>query len=409
MSVLSELVGQGTFDEFRTFVQELATTEGRLVVSGAILFLTLLVAVLIAPFLIRKSSAKIRKQLPEGRTAGAVDAVADYIPTTIGGFFLRVIQIVLLGAAVIALLIVWGLVEVAVTLLQFVGISLPLFGQVFLTIILFLFAYIASDLLRETIEELSHDADRITDHQQEIVIRMANLGILVFAVTAALTLWGLDLSGLLVGAGFLGIVVGMAARQTLGSMIAGFVLMFSRPFTIGDWVEIDKHEGIVTDITIMNTRLRNFDGEYIVIPNDIANNRTVTNRSEQGHLRLRVEVGIDYETDPDHAETVALEAIREVEAVADTPPPAVVPTGFGDSEITLEMRFWIDRPAPPRRWRAIREVIHRVKDRFDDEDITIPYPQRQLSNRGKQNGFRVPETNNESENGDARLDTPAEE
>jgi small-conductance mechanosensitive channel len=409
MSVLSGFVGQGQFDEFRAFIEELATTEGRLAVSGAILLLTLLVTVLIAPVLLGRVGAGLRDRLPEGRATGAIDLLSEYIPTTIGGFFLRLIQLTLIGTAVIALLVVWGLVDVAIQLLTIVGFSLPLVAQLFLTVLLFLFAYIASDLLGETIQELGEDASRVTDHQQEIVKRMVNLGVLALAVMAALTLWGLNLSGLLVGAGFLGIVVGMAARQTLGSMIAGFVLMFSRPFTIGDWVEIGSHEGIVTNITIMNTRLRNFDGESIVIPNDIASNRAVTNRSEQGHLRLRLEVGIDYETDPDHAERVALEAIESVESVAASPPPDVVPTGFGNSEVVLEMRFWIDRPTPPRKWRTIRGVINSVKSRFEEEDITIPFPQRELSARGEAGGFRIPDSEGRGESTGHQVETPTED
>jgi small-conductance mechanosensitive channel len=204
-----------------------------------------------------------------------------------------------------------------------------------------------------------------------------------------LTLWGVNLSGLLVGAGFLGIVVGMAARQTLGSLIAGFVLMFARPFTIGDWVEIGNHEGIVTNITIMNTRMKNFDGEAIILPNDRVSNEPITNRSTQGHLRLRVDVSVDYETDTEHAEQVSLDAIREATPVADAPPPQVVPKQFGDSAIVLELRFWIDRPTPARKWRAVSEVVTGVKRAFEAEGIKIPFPQRELSDRPTDAGISV--------------------
>ena len=181
----------------------------------------------------------------------------------------------------------------------------------------------------------------------------------------------------------------MAARQTLGSLIAGFVLMFSRPFTIGDWVEIGGHEGIVTNITIMNTRMKNFDGESIIIPNDRVSNQAITNRSSQGHLRLRVDVGVDYGTDPEHAERVAVEAISEARPVSESPAPQVIPKAFGDSAIVLELRFWIDHPTPARKWRAVSEVIHAVKADFEAEGIKIPFPQRELSGRAETGGFQV--------------------
>ena len=392
MSAVAAAVGQISFGEFQSYIEELATTEGRLVISGTILFLTLLIAVLIAPTIIRWTGTQFRSRFPEGRAVTAIDLISEYVPTTIGGFILRLIQVTLFGVALLALLVIWGLIDVAGSVLEFVGISIPVVTRTGLTGLIVLFAYIASDLLKNSIKELSNGANRVTDHQQEIVIRLGTLAVFAFAITASLTLWGLDLSGLLVGAGFLGIVVGMAARQTLGSMIAGFVLMFSRPFTIGDWVEIEGDQGIVTDITIMNTRMRNFDGESIVMPNDRVSNAAVTNRNEQGHLRIRVEVGIDYDTDPAFAEEIALEEIESVDSVTNSPPPAVVPTGFGDSAVVLEMRFWIDRPSPPRRWRATRAVIHNVKERFEKEGIGIPFPQRTLSDRSEGSSVRMPET-----------------
>ncbi|PSP49566.1 mechanosensitive ion channel protein, partial [Halobacteriales archaeon QH_1_68_42] len=213
----------------------------------------------------------------------------------------------------------------------------------------------------------------------------------LFAVVGLglLTVWGTELRGLLVGAGFLGIVVGLAARQTLGSMLAGFVLMFSRPFTIGDWVRVGDQDGIVTDITIFNTRLENFDGEFVVIPNDKVSNQAIINRSQKGLLRLRVDVGIDYADDPDHAKQVALEAISDLPEVVNAPPPQVFPKSFGDSAVVMEMRFWIDHPTPPRKWKAVSAVVTSVKEAFEAEGIKIPFPQQELSGRAETGGFRV--------------------
>jgi small-conductance mechanosensitive channel len=383
------VVGQVAFERLHTFLEELATTEGRLAVSAVVLVVTVLSAALVVPYLIRMTSATIRNRLLPDRAAAAVDVFTGYIPTTVSGIFLRSIQLTLVVVGFLALLIVWGLVDVVLTVVQFIDVSLDLVIQLLVTFGLLLVAYVAMRLLADVVEQFSEGADRVTDHQQEIILRVGNLGVTAFAITALLTLWGIDLSGLLVGAGFLGIVVGLAARQTLGSMIAGFVLMFSRPFTIGDWVAVGDNEGIVTDITIMNTRLKNFDGESIIMPNDTVSNRPITNRSEQGHLRIRIDVGVDYESDPEHAEDVALEAIAEVDSVALAPPPQVVPKSFGDSAIILELRFWIDRPTPPRRWRATTAVIHAVKEAFEREGIKIPYPQRELSGRAETGGFRV--------------------
>ncbi|MFC6976988.1 mechanosensitive ion channel family protein [Halomicroarcula sp. GCM10025709] len=119
--------------------------------------------------------------------------------------------------------------------------------------------------------------------------------------------------------------------------------MLSRPFAIGDWVRIGDHEGFITEITINNVRLRNLDGEHVVLPNEAVNNRTIINRSIEGKLRLRVEVGIDYDVDPDHAEAVALDALTELEEIMTQPAPQVLPARFDDSAVILELRFWVDK------------------------------------------------------------------
>jgi small-conductance mechanosensitive channel len=179
--------------------------------------------------------------------------------------------------------------------------------------------------------------------------------------------------------------------------------MFSRPFTVGDWIEVGEEEGIVTDITIMNTRLQNFDGETVVMPNDRVNDQSLINRSANGRLRLRTEVGIDYDADPDHAEAVALDAIEAVDIIEDAPAPKVIPKAFGDSSIVLELRYWIEHPSPPRKWRAVSGVVSGVKAAFDEADITVPFPQRELSARDD-----VGTTLRETEPGDGQSATEAD-
>lgn len=373
--------------QLRTFLDSLASTEGRLAVSGAILLITIVVGGLVAPLVVRRATRLVRGLIPAGRASRVADRMGALIPTTAGGLVLRSTQIALLVFAVLSLLVVWGLVDLAVELLALLGLSIPVLVKLGATFLLAAIAYGVADVLAEALGRFSDGSARVTEHQQEIVLRAGNLGIIALFVSATLTVWGVDLSGLLVGAGFLGIVVGLAARQTLGSLIAGFVLMFSRPFTIGDWVEIGGDDGIVRDITIMNTRLQNFNGETIVIPNDRVNNQPITNRSNRGQYRVRLDVGVDYETDIDHAAEVAREVLTEIDRIASAPPPQIVPKSFADSAVVLELRFWIKNPMPPRKWRAIDAAVRGIKESFEEEDIKIPYPQREVS--GREAGFRV--------------------
>ena len=364
-----------------TTVEELSRTDQRLLVTAATVAVAAALVVFLLPAVGRQTAAFVDRWMPQGRLRRIGERLSDYVPTTLGVLWIRLVQAGVVVAAGLVVLTAWGQIETARRLVAAAGITPGLLVRLVVTVGLLFGAYVASSIFAEAVHGYSRGAAEITEHQEEIVVRVGNVAILVLAVTSALTLWGQNLSGLLIGAGFLGIVVGMAARQTLGSMIAGFVLMFSRPFTIGDWVQIGDDEGIVTNITIMNTRLKNFDGETIVIPNDAVTGAAITNRSERGHLRIRLDVSVDYETDPDRAESVALEAMSDVTAITDSPPPQVVPKQFGDSAVVLELRFWIDNPTPPGRWRAISAVIESVKAAFEREGIKIPFPQRELSDR----------------------------
>jgi small-conductance mechanosensitive channel len=375
--------------ELQRFVDSVSTAEARAVATVLVVLVALGLSFVVAPYLVGLAGRLLSRLTPRGRASDTAGLVNDYIPTTVSTVVLRVLQVGLLAAAGITLLGIWGLVALALDILRFLGLSLPLLTKLGTTAVLFLLAYVAVDVFEESVARYSRGADRITEHQEEVVYRVGNLAIIAVTVATALTVWGINLSGLLVGAGFLGIVVGLAARQTLGSLIAGLVLMFARPFTIGDWVEVGDQEGIVTKITVFNTRLENFDGESIVIPNDKVSDSAVINRSERGRLRVRVDVGVDYEVDPERAQDVALDAIDGVDAVAPTPPPQAIPKAFGDSAVVIELRFWIDRPTPQQKWRATSSVVRAVKRAYDEEGIKIPFPQRELSGRAETDGFRV--------------------
>ena len=271
------------------------------------------------------------------------------------------------GVGVVVFLGVWDLLEPLERTYRNLVIE-DLAGKLLLSGVILATAYTLTSFVGRTIGTLTGTTGHISEHEREILFR---------------------LGGLLVGAGFLGIVVGMAARQTLGAVLAGFVLMFSRPFEIGDWVQVGEQEGIVTHISIVNTRIQTFDGEYVMLPNDEVSSKPITNRTRKGRLRVEVEVGVDYEADPSRAADVALSAVKELDEVLTVPTPQVVGKRFADSSVVLGVRFWIDNPSARRKWRAQTAVIDAVKAAFSAEGIKIPFPQRELTGRVEEGGFHL--------------------
>ena len=289
------------------------------------------------------------------------------------------------AVGVVFLVGVWGLLDLLESAYESLGLA-ALGGKFVLSFVLLAGAYGFSGFFGRLIREMT-GSDRVTEHQREVAYRVTQVALYSLAGLLIIALFTADLGSLLVGAGFLGIVVGMAARQTLGAGLAGFVLMFSRPFEIGDWVEIGDKEGIVTHISLVNTQLQTFDGEYVMLPNDHVSGSPITNRTRKGRLRVEVEVGVDYDADPDRAAAVAVDAVSDLEEARNVPTPQAVLKEFADSAVLLGVRFWIDNPSARAMWRARTAAISAVKDAFEDEGLKIPFPQRELAARSEAGGF----------------------
>ena len=256
-------------------------------------------------------------------------------------------------------------------------------SNVVLAVILLAIAYALTDFLGGVVREVGAESASISKHQQEVILRITQLTVYTSAILAVVGLFTENVGSLLVGAGFLGIVIGMAARQTLGAILAGFVLMFSRPFEVGDWVEIGDHEGTVTEISIMSTRLRSFDGEVITMPNDDVRSGSIVDRSRRNRLRIEIEVGVDYDTDVERAAAVVEEAVADVEDVAEMPEPNAVTKRFDDSAVVLGLRYWIRNPSMRKRWRTQTAAMNAMKGALEADGIVIPFPQQTLSARAE--------------------------
>jgi len=250
-------------------------------------------------------------------------------------------------------------------------------------------AYALTRMTKNTIRRLSQQRGAITNHQQQVGHHLVQLFVSVLAGLVVLGIWGVDPGDLLLGAGVATVMVGLAARQTLGAVLAGFVVLFSRPFELGDWVIINDNEGVVTDISIVNTQIRTFDEEYVMIPNDLVTDTEVTNRSRKGRLRLETDVGVDYDTEIARAREIATDAMAETDTPMERPDPHVVLSEFGGSSVVLRLRYYIDTPSARKMWKARTEVITAVKDAFAEENIKIPFPQRELSGRQEAGGLTV--------------------
>lgn len=213
---------------------------------------------------------------------------------------------------------------------------------------------------------------------------MASVLVYIVAFFAILRIFGVhgSLTGLLAGAGIAGIVIGFALQDVLSGVVSGIILFITRPFKIGDWVEIEGTEGIVKDLTLQRTKILTLDGEDVTLPNSKVNNSSIMNKTHHPESRIDVGIGVDYDTDMEKAIGICEEILEENEYVLDGRPKKTLVQEFGGSSINLILRFWIDRKDIRDKGTNLgqlkSDIRNEIVDRFRERDIEIPFPHMEI-------------------------------
>ncbi|RDI70797.1 mechanosensitive ion channel family protein [Halopelagius longus] len=319
------------------------------------------------------------------RLAG--DSLDDRFGTTTAEFVQTVLTSGLISVAVVGIASVWNMTYLVEFAVDAVVVDRWTAMRQVITVALFVTAYLLVRSVNRSIDKLG-ETEALTEHQSEIAYHLADLGIFLVAGSIALSLWGVDLTNVFISAGALSVVVGLAARATLSAMVAGFVLLFSRPFEVGDWIQVNGQSGVVIDVTLFNTKLQTFSDKHVLIPNDRVTSNELLNLTDNDQLRIDVSVGVDYDTDLERALDVVEEAAEDSDAFRTSPAPKAVLREFGDSAVVIGLHAWIDRPTKRRVEDARTEAIRAIRSAFDREGIDIPYPQRVVDSRDD-SGFRI--------------------
>jgi len=191
--------------------------------------------------------------------------------------------------------------------------------------------------------------------------------------------WGIDATAWVASAGIIGIAVGFASKDTLANLISGVSIVADSPYKIGDYIVLDTGErGVVSSLGIRSTRLITRDDVEVSIPNAVIGTAKIVNESGGPYVRhrIRIPIGVAYDSDIDKVIETLKDIAKENENVVDEPSPRVRIRGFGDSAIKIELLCWIKRPA--ERGVVMHRLNHQLIKRFRDEQIEIPFPQRDL-------------------------------
>jgi len=197
--------------------------------------------------------------------------------------------------------------------------------------------------------------------------------IIVFTILAVLDRFGVETTSLVALLGAAGLAVGFALQGTLSNIAAGVMLLFFRPFKVGQYVEVGGTAGNVEGIGLFTTHMNTPDNVHIVVPNAQIWGSEIRNFGHNETRRVQLDVGIGYGDDIDKALKVGLAVCNKDKRVHKDPAAMGAVSGLGDSSVDLLFRVWCNAGD---FWGVKFDLTKAIKEAFDKEGIEIPFPQR---------------------------------
>ncbi len=231
---------------------------------------------------------------------------------------------------------------------------------------------------REEKARLPEEIKQRADTLGRFLVRVAAVVIWIIAAFIMLSEIGLNITPLLVGSGIIGIGIGLGAQGHIRDVISGFFIIMEDQYAIGDWVQIADVSGLVEDITIRRTILRDLDGIVHIVPNGQI--RTTSNYTKDW-ARVNLNISVAYGEDMDHVTAVINRVGREMadeeywKPLMFDAPQVLRVDKFGDSGIEIKI---LGETKPMYQWEAMGELRKRIKKAFDQEGIEIPWPHIKL-------------------------------
>lgn len=249
-------------------------------------------------------------------------------------------------------------------------------GSILSAILTVIAIMLATRLIQRTLEHQILPKSQISSGAANSLVTLLGYAGVIIAFVSAIGVIGFDLSSLAIIAGALSVGIGFGLQSIVSNFVAGLILLFERPFKIGDWIVTPSGEGTVQKINVRATEVLTFDRRSIIVPNaELVSNSFGNWTHKSAVMRVAVTVGVKYGTDTRKVERLMLEVAESVSYVLKDPPPHVVMKGFGDSSLDFELRAYI---IADHVVIAPSEMRHELARVFEREGVTIPFPQRDI-------------------------------
>lgn len=204
---------------------------------------------------------------------------------------------------------------------------------------------------------------------------LITVGLKIILVLPVLGYWGIQLSGIAALVASAGVAIGLALQGSLSNFAGGFIILFIRPFKVGDYIETATYGGTVEQIGLFYTQLVTIDNKQILIPNGTLSNGSLINYSAKPTRRVDLTFSVGYENDITHVKEVLNKIIERNKLILNEPAPFVAVSAHSASSVDFVVRAWCKTE---NYWSIYFDLLEEVKITFDKENISIPYPQMDL-------------------------------
>ncbi|MCY9852809.1 mechanosensitive ion channel family protein [Vibrio mediterranei] len=248
--------------------------------------------------------------------------------------------------------------------------------QVFIFILILFATRAVVKLVRKIVTKAVHNKNLKLSHlMQNFFVSMSGNIVWIIGIMVGLSQIGLNLAPILTGFGIAGVIIGFALQDTLSNFAAGMMLLIYRPFDVGDFVFAGGVDGKVSHMSLVNTTIRTFDNQIIIVPNSKIWGDVIKNVTHERTRRVDMVFGIGYGDDLLKAESVLHEIIEAHPAVLKSPEPNIRVHTLNTSSVDFIVRPWVKTDD---YWDVYWDVTKEVKLRFDKEGISIPFPQQDV-------------------------------
>ncbi len=242
-------------------------------------------------------------------------------------------------------------------------------------IILFIFLFIARIVRAGLDKSLDANNLNLSTLSKRMIVSTSSKLIILFGILVALSQWGISLGPLLAGLGIAGFIVGFALQDTLGNFASGIMILLYRPYDVDDIIDVGGIFGIVEKMSLVSTSLLTFDNQLFVVPNSKIWGDVIKNVTAQEFRRIDMVFSISYSNNIPKAESILKDILESHELVLDSPEPVVHLHTLGESSVDFVVRPWVK---VNDYWEVYWDITRAVKLRFDEEGISIPFPQRDV-------------------------------